>query len=80
MEEEDKLLYIYHWIKQYPEERFIVFLNSITYANKVTSMLRVLGVLNLIYFSYLPLLCIHSNSKDKDCQNSINSLKRNAIF
>lgn len=44
MEEDDKLLYLYNYVEEHQKETFIIFLNSISYANKVTSLLDVLGV------------------------------------
>ncbi|KAM3142741.1 hypothetical protein pb186bvf_005125 [Paramecium bursaria] len=42
VEEDDKLLYLYNYVEQRIDQQFIIFLNSISYANKVTSMLDVL--------------------------------------
>ncbi|CAK67657.1 unnamed protein product (macronuclear) [Paramecium tetraurelia] len=56
MEEDDKLLHIYHWFKNNEDQTFIIFLNSITYANKVTSMLKVLG---------LPAVTLHSQQQQR---------------
>ncbi|KRX07546.1 P-loop containing nucleoside triphosphate hydrolase [Pseudocohnilembus persalinus] len=42
LEEEDKILYLYHYLQQNPDQNFIIFCNSITYAKKVTHLLEVL--------------------------------------
>ena len=42
--EDDKFIYLYRILKENPNLSFIIFLNSITYAKKVKSLLDVLSI------------------------------------
>jgi len=41
--EDDKYLYLHHFIKSKPNENFIIFANSISYSKKIYHVLEVLG-------------------------------------
>jgi superfamily II DNA/RNA helicase len=41
--EKDKYVYLYNYIQRKRGESFIIFNNSVTYANKVSQVLKVLG-------------------------------------
>lgn len=41
--EDDKFVYLHKYIERKQGESFIIFNNSVTYANKVTQVMKVLG-------------------------------------
>ena len=51
--EDDKYVYLHKYIESKKGESFIIFNNSVTYANKVTQVLKVLGFKGIfIIFSH----------------------------
>lgn len=50
-EEEDKILYLYHYIQQNIDQNFLIFCNSISYSKKVSHLLEVLNLKNVMLHS-----------------------------
>ncbi|KAL4508501.1 hypothetical protein ABPG72_003805 [Tetrahymena utriculariae] len=64
--EEDKVLYLYHYLQQRPNENVIIFTNSISYAKKIVHLLEILG---------MKVLCLHSEMQQRQRLKKLDQFK-----